>query len=195
MLLEKITQIIFVRFPGLWSTTKITKIINLFAGPGSGKSTTAAGLFFLMKTRGYSVELIHEFAKDLTWRGRHNTLQCQPYVFGKQLERTECLLGQVEYIITDSPILLSAIYNDEEKYPEFQFPVIDIFDKYDNLNYFIQRVKPYNPVGRNQTEEQSKEIDTKIKDLLECYIIPYKCIPGNIVAPSKILKDINAHLK
>ena len=168
----------------------MTKIINLFAGPGAGKSTTASGLFFLMKTRGYSVELIHEFAKDLTWRGRHNTLECQPYVFGKQLERTECLLGQVDYIITDSPLLLSAVYNNEEKYPEFQFPVIDIFESHDNLNYFIERVKPYNPVGRNQTKEEALEVDIKIKKLLQFYVIRYKSIPGNMAAISKILKDL-----
>lgn len=167
-----------------------TKVINLFAGPGSGKSTTAAGLFFLMKLRGYNVELIHEFAKDLTWRGRHNTLECQPYVFGKQLERTECLLGQVDYIITDSTLLLSAVYNNEDKYPEFKFPVIDIFDSHDNLNYFIERTKLYNPVGRNQTAEEAVEIDIKIKKLLQFYCMPYKPIPGTLTAPIKILKQL-----
>jgi len=28
------------------------KVINLFAGPGAGKSTTAAGLFYYMKKLG-----------------------------------------------------------------------------------------------------------------------------------------------
>ncbi len=45
-------------------------IINLLGGPGSGKSTTAAGLFNIMKTEGMSVEFAGEFAKDLTWSER-----------------------------------------------------------------------------------------------------------------------------
>jgi adenylate kinase family enzyme len=31
------------------------KVINLFAGPGAGKSTTAAALFSKMKWKGYNV--------------------------------------------------------------------------------------------------------------------------------------------
>jgi hypothetical protein len=40
------------------------KVINLYSGLGSWKSTTAAGLFHLMKQDLYSVELVTEFAKD-----------------------------------------------------------------------------------------------------------------------------------
>ena len=40
------------------------KVINLFAGPGAGKSTTAAGLFHLMKIAGMNVELVTEFSRS-----------------------------------------------------------------------------------------------------------------------------------
>ena len=43
------------------------KVINLFGGPGCGKSTTAADLFARMKLRGLSVELVTEYAKDVVW--------------------------------------------------------------------------------------------------------------------------------
>ncbi len=33
-------------------------VINFFAGPGSGKSTTAAGVFFTLKTAGQKAELV-----------------------------------------------------------------------------------------------------------------------------------------
>jgi ATP:corrinoid adenosyltransferase len=51
------------------------KVINLWAGPGAGKSTTASGLFYLMKTADMQVELVTEYAKDMTWEGRHEVLQ------------------------------------------------------------------------------------------------------------------------
>ena len=45
--------------------------VNLFGGPGIGKSTTAAGVFNLLKLHGIETELITEFAKDLVWEERY----------------------------------------------------------------------------------------------------------------------------
>lgn len=40
------------------------KVINLFAGPGSGKSTTCAGVFSKLKLAGVNCEMALEYAKD-----------------------------------------------------------------------------------------------------------------------------------
>ena len=40
------------------------KVINFYGGPGVGKSTKAAGMFYKMQLAGYSVELVNEFAKE-----------------------------------------------------------------------------------------------------------------------------------
>lgn len=61
----------------------MTKVINLFGGPGCGKSTGAAYIFSLLKMKGMNVELVTEFAKDKTWEHNSKALTCQPYVFGK----------------------------------------------------------------------------------------------------------------
>ena len=45
--------------------------VNLFGGPGTGKSTTSAAVFSLLKMHGVNAELITEFAKDLTWEKRY----------------------------------------------------------------------------------------------------------------------------
>lgn len=74
------------------------KIINLFGGPGVGKSTLAATTFAHMKQEGYSVELVTEYAKQLTWEGRTNALSNQIYVFAKQLHNIFRLKGQVDYL-------------------------------------------------------------------------------------------------
>lgn len=44
----------------------------MFGSPGSGKSTTAAGLFYKLKTSDYNVELVTEVAKDLVWLNDFN---------------------------------------------------------------------------------------------------------------------------
>lgn len=43
-----------------------TLVVNLFGGPGSGKSTGAAYVFARLKMLGYNAELVTEFAKDKT---------------------------------------------------------------------------------------------------------------------------------
>src|SRR5262245_20723095 len=61
-----------------------TLTVNLFGGPGCGKSTNAALVFGKLKNDGINVELVTEFAKELTWEGRSGALRFQPYVTAKQ---------------------------------------------------------------------------------------------------------------
>jgi hypothetical protein len=157
----------------------MTKIVNLFAGPGAGKSTTAAGLFYNLKMDGFKVELVLEYAKDLVWEERLQTIQNQPYLFGKQYNRLFRLLGKVDIIITDSPILLCCLYAGSS-YPEsFKQAVLDIFNTMDNLNYLLMGTKVYDPLGRLQTEKEAREIDKNVTHLLNTSNIPYQCILGN----------------
>lgn len=62
----------------------MTTVINLFGGPGAGKSTLAALLFHHLKIRGLSCEMALEYAKDKVWEESYSTLHNQIYVFGKQ---------------------------------------------------------------------------------------------------------------
>ena len=161
---------------------KKTIIVNLFGGPGSGKSTTAAGLFHKLKINGINCELVTEFAKHITWKEDFNTLKNQIYVFAKQHDRMFHLKDKVDVIITDSPIIMGLSYcNWDLMSRSFEQLVVDEFNRTDavNINYFINRVKEYNPSGRSQTEEEAKEKDMEIKTLLNKYNVPFETIDGN----------------
>jgi hypothetical protein len=142
------------------------KVISLYGSPGSAKSTTAAGLFFLMKTQGINCELVTEKAKDLVWNESYKTLENQLLVFAEQYHRLWRLKGKVQYAVTDAPLLNSHVY---AKNPSASFTnlINECYGEFENYNFFIKRVKPYNPIGRNQTEEQSNQLVDPILTVLK----------------------------
>jgi len=146
----------------------MTLVINLFAGPGAGKSTTAAGLFYELKKKGKLVELVTEFAKDMVWEERHSVFEDQLYILAKQNRRLKRLQGKVDYVITDSPLLLGQYYTREDK-TELTYLINWAFNKYNNLNIFINRTKPYVQTGRNENYREALNADRGIKELLKEY--------------------------
>ena len=166
------------------------KVINLFGAPGAGKSTTAAGLFFKMKickTIG-SVELVTEFAKDLVYAGRFKELNNnQIYVTVKQYSRMERLRNKVDYIITDSPLILGAIYKPNNYFKSYDSLLNELHESFDSINIVINRVKEYKNYGRMQTEKESDEIALSIRRLLKYNEINYYVVDGNEDAPDTIL--------
>lgn len=166
------------------------KVINLFAGPGAGKSTTAAGIFYNLKMRGLNVELVTEYAKELTWEKRMDILSGdQLYVFAKQNRRLSRLKGQVDFVVTDSPLLLSLVYGDHmgENFKNF---ARETFDSYDNVNYMINRTKKYNPIGRNEDENGARELDEKTRKILEECGYPYTLTQSSETAVDDIMNDL-----
>lgn len=142
-------------------------IINLFGGPGCGKSTCASYIFSKLKSEGIHCEYLTEFAKTLTYERNKIALSTQMYVTGVQIYSTKLLLQDVDIIITDSPILLGCIYTDS-------IPVkAAIISEHDALlksaimvNVKINRKKNYETYGRNQSFEEAKKLDAIIDDLL-----------------------------
>lgn len=163
------------------------KVINLFAGPGAGKSTTRAGLFYLMKSEGDNVEEVTEYAKDVTWDETQVLLSDQLFVLANQNRRLTRLQNKVETAISDSPILLSINYVTPDYLPgHFKGLTMELWNTYENHNFFIERHKKYNPVGRNQTEAEAIQIDKNIKEMLTDYDIPFSVVKGDTNAPQRI---------
>lgn len=152
-----------------------TIAINLIGAPGTGKSTIASELFAKMKWPGYDVELVSEYAKELVWEQRNETFKNELYLFAKQHHRMFRLNGKVKYIITYHPLILSIFYN--QKYGNgsktFRQLVLEETNKFQNINVFLNRTKPYVQNGRNQSEEESNEFAKEIFESLEKYCDGY----------------------
>lgn len=159
------------------------KVVNLFGGPGSGKSTTAAGIFYEMKLFNRNVELITEYAKELVYSDRVTFLNSkQEYVFAKQHLRQFILKDKVDWAITDSPLLLSLIYPkiyNTSPGEHFDSYVIETFNRYDNINIFLERPATFSNVGRVQTIEESIRVDNLIIDALNNAGIKYETVKAD----------------
>lgn len=146
-------------------------VVNLFAGPGAGKSTLASWLFSQLKLRGESAELVTEYAKEKVWADETNALKDQFYVSAKQYHRIWKVYRKVKFIITDSPLLLGLIYG--EYLPSFSRFLLDTHDCMNTYNILVHRSKPYVPNGRLQTASEARECDEKIMTLLWDNKIPF----------------------
>lgn len=154
--------------------------INLYAGPGAGKSTTASWLFAELKKRGYSVELVSEYVKSWAIAKRDVIGFDQVYLMGKQLNYEYRFLAHgIRHIVTDSPVLLSACYTrtyfDDLKIADHMEAIIAEYEhRHPSLNLFLDRTgKEYRTEGRYQTSQEAKVMDDVILDTLERNNIKY----------------------
>lgn len=164
----------------------MTRIVNLFGGPGCGKSTSKAGLFYRMKLAGLKVESVDEYAKELTYDEDWDRLSKQGHVTRTQERRQRRLIDKVDWVVTDSPLLLGIFYvNGEQATPALFEDIERMFNRYENVNVYINRVKPYAPYGRSQSEDEARVLDTRIRSFMRGRIDLE--VDGDVDAPDKIL--------
>jgi adenylate kinase family enzyme len=168
---------------------KNTLFINLFGGPGVGKSTLCAMIFSDLKIRGIETEMALEYAKDVVWEENYKKLSNQVYIFGKQHNRIYRLNGKVDVVITDSPLLNSIIY-DETDNQELKALVLGEFKKMNTLNFYVERSFEYSQNGRVQDYEAALEKDRIYKQLLDENNIPYIKIQSGNKSLSLIIEEI-----
>ncbi len=166
-------------------------VVNLFGAPGAGKSTGAAYIFSQLKMAGINAELVTEYAKDKVWEEDKAVFDNQAYIFGKQSLRLSRCKDKVSVIITDSPLPLSILYNKDPILGEdFNRTVMNVFNSYNNMSYLLYRVKPYNPAGRFQTEEESDEVAEELRQLLDSRNISYIDMSGDMDGYDKIVSSV-----
>jgi ABC-type dipeptide/oligopeptide/nickel transport system ATPase subunit len=156
-----------------------TLFVGLFGGPGCGKSTTAAGLFYLLKKQGISCELVDEYAKLKCWLGDDKTLSKQFYVSAKQVYKTLAPYGQVKVVITDSPFILGNVYGGILHDENFSKWLISAYKSFNWLNILLERQsdQEFDMKGRIHSLEESLAKDEEIRNLLTKNDLPFTSIP------------------
>lgn len=62
-----------------------------------------------------------------------------------------------------------------------------LFNTYDNINFFIERTKPYNPKGRLGGEDNAIKSDQEILQLLKEGSYPFVSLPDGDKITSRML--------
>ena len=154
---------------------KHTIVINAFAGPGAGKTTSCLEVAEKLKKQGFVTEYVQEYAKELVYDNNLIMLdghyEHQFDILKEQVKRINRLYGKVDFILTDSPVLLNNTYLNEDKgtndYVTYCENVKKIYTLYDNFNYFVERDKSaFEKEGRIHNLEQSIVIDDELKNTL-----------------------------
>ncbi|MGN0500232.1 MAG: LPD25 domain-containing protein, partial [Ruminococcus sp.] len=171
---------------------KQTIVINAFAGPGAGKTTSCLEIAEKLKKQGYVTEYVQEYAKELVYDNNFELLdgsmQNQFNILKEQLRRVDRLYGKVDFIVTDAPLLLNLIYIKENS-SEYKDSVTELFNEFDNYNYFVERdTSTFETEGRIHNLEQSLQIDDELKDTLAELNIEYKTYTHSTI--DNIISDV-----
>ena len=171
-------------------------VVNLFGVPGAGKSTGATYVFSKLKMQGINAELVTEFAKDMVWENNNKVLMNQEYIFGSQSYRLSRCKDKVDVIVTDCPLFLTAFYNKSSVLgDEFNKVVLNVFNTYNNVNYLIDRIKDFNPIGRVHTEQQARNMREPLMNMLKDYNVPFEKIEGTIKDYDAIVDEVSEKVK
>ncbi len=162
----------------------MTLVVNMLGGSGIGKSTVAAGLYYNMKLQHMNVELVREYVKLLAWQGIKPGQYDQVNIFGEQCKLEHSLYGKVDFIITDSPIVLAPIYevfyHGDSMIEEAAIKFLNKSANNDvkQLNIVLERTKGYDQRGRYQTLEEAMAVDEMVIDFLNKNNMSYHTIGG-----------------
>lgn len=152
-----------------------TLVVELYAGPSVGKSTVAAHIYAALKSRRVDVELTREYVKAWVRQGREVSALDEYYILGKQTHDESHLLGQVDVVVSDRPVLLSAVYAELYSPRTVRHGVVAAVRSYyehtaalghRRVAIMLPRRHEYVAVGRYEDDEQAQLVDAVVEDEL-----------------------------
>ncbi len=164
------------------------KLIGLIGAPGSGKTTCAAWLFVQMRLSGLNCEMASEFAKDLFW-DESNAWKDQLYVFANQWRMIDRVLCRTDYVVCDSPPILSLFYNRPHS-DAFVELVLEKCSQFDTSLFLLKRSVPYDCNGRRETEEEADRLHDEMSEWLDLHGIKHELVESTVDGWNQILRSL-----
>jgi hypothetical protein len=156
-----------------------TKVINIIGGPGCDKSLFTSAIIMYLNLHNKSVELIPDFAKSLVWQKDYDALKNQYHIAQQQFKMIELLDGQVQFLVTECSLPQVLYYNAHHPdnicdIAKTRLQILAWYKQHNNVNVLAERgEKKYVRTGRFQDENQAREIDRGLRELLRHEGLPF----------------------
>lgn len=132
------------------------KVINLLGPPGAGKSTIMLGLTYQLKTMGLSAENTPEFIKEMIFEeSQIDVFGGQNFILAQQNRRLARLVKSTDFVVTDCPLALIASYTPVDYIEGFETFALNLANRYDSVNYFLNRNPEYEFEKENRYHDEA----------------------------------------
>lgn len=168
------------------------KVINLFAGPCTGKTTLTHELMWRMKKMDLKCEFIGDLPRDDVFAESWKKLNDHLFQASQLQHRLNMLKDVgVDFVVMESPILMRMAYAQEEP-KHIQDLIIGLHNQQDSLNINLLRNPnfKYDEIGRDQTYEQAIERSKLTTELVFQHIKEPLTVMAGVAAGSYILKEL-----
>ncbi len=165
-----------------------TRVINIIGGPGCDKSLITSAIIVFLKLREKTIEVIPDFAKSLVWQQNFEVLKNQYFIAQRQFEMLSLLDGQVQFLITECSLPQVLYYNENYldnicDIEKTRKQILEWYNQCNNINVFVERGdRKYIRTGRFQDEEQARNIDRGMLELLGRESLPYTALASDVTA-------------
>jgi len=155
----------------------MTRRINFYGGPGSGKSTAALYTAAKLKRRGLRAELAREYVKHWTYYSRVPTEWDQIHIFGQQIQEESVLLENgIDIAVVECPLILGAWYANTLN-PALTPMLLGLARKFEeafpSINIFLDRGDlEFDHVGRftDHNEQAIVEMDRSLYSFVSDHV-------------------------
>lgn len=168
---------------------KQTLVINFLGASCSGKSGHAMALAGALKARGLEVGFVSEYCKMFFYDGTQHKLSNQWLVTGKQIEQTDSFIkGGVDVVVTESPIILGAVYAELcGKDEALAHSIFTKFKTYNNYDIKMQSDIEFKSEGRG-SGRYNEIVNNCIDGYISVYDKTYKT--SELTDYSELIDDI-----
>jgi len=180
--------------------------IGLMGAPGTGKSTLAAYVYAMLKDEGFDGDLVTEYIREHINRHKQvPSITFQSVVYERQLEKEKILPDGLDFLVTDSPHILSYIYaslyidyndvNQVELLGDLYMKFLrESRTAYDLVYVLEHNFKPNMKDGvRYQTSKEMKILKKGIPNFLDMHKVKYKILDKNLSTKERakiVVKDV-----
>lgn len=136
-------------------------LVNIFGGPGSGKSTFAPGVVHFLKKYGFEAFYVPEEAKYWAMGGCRIDEGTQLEIVFRQYDAERRYYPWECFIVTDAPLEINGFYCWLRTKKEDYFNIVKRIREQNNgtqLNFWLQNDLPYQPHGRYQSESEAGRV-------------------------------------